>query len=58
MGLKIGQTLNMDQTDDAWDALEDCGYFSFVEIDYDDSEPGEVVLNVIVEEDMTTFYGP
>ncbi|MEN8008342.1 MAG: BamA/TamA family outer membrane protein [Candidatus Krumholzibacteriota bacterium] len=58
MGLKIGQTLNMDQTDDAWDALEDCGYFRFVEIDYDDSADGEVVLNVIVEEDMTTFYGP
>ena len=58
MGLKIGQTLNLDQTDDAWDILEDCGFFRFVEIDYDDSEPGEVVLNVIVEEDMTTFYGP
>jgi len=58
MGLKIGQTLSLDQNDDAWDALEDCGYFRFVEIDYDDSEPGQVVLNVIVEEDMTTYYGP
>jgi outer membrane protein assembly factor BamA len=58
MGLKIGQNLNMDQTDDAWDALEDCGYFRFVEIDYDDSEPGEVVLNIVLEEDLTTFYGP
>lgn len=58
MGLKIGQTLNLDQTDDAWDALEDCGYFRFVEIDYDDGELGEVVLNVIVEEDLTTYYGP
>jgi outer membrane protein assembly factor BamA len=58
LGLQIGQTLSMDQTDDAWDALEDCGYFRFVEIDYDDSEPDEVVLNVTVEEDLTTFYGP
>jgi outer membrane protein assembly factor BamA len=57
-GLKIGQTLNEDQTDDAWDALEDCGYFRFVEVDYDDSIDGEVVLNIIVEEDMATFYGP
>lgn len=57
-GLKIGQTLNEDQTDDAWDALEDCGYFRFVEMDYDDSVDGEVVLNIIVEEDMATFYGP
>ena len=58
MGLKIGQTLSLDQNDDAWDALEDSGYFRFVEIDYDDSEPGEVVLNVLLEEDLTTFYGP
>ena len=58
MGLEIGQTLSLDQNDDAWDALEDCGYFRFVEIDYDDSADGEVVLNVIVEEDLTTFYGP
>ncbi len=58
MGLEIGQTLDLDQTDDAWDALEDCGYFRFVEIDYDDSEEGQVILNVVVEEDLTTFYGP
>jgi outer membrane protein assembly factor BamA len=58
MGLKIGKTLNMDQTDDSWDALEDSGYFRFVEIDYDDGVDGEVVLNVVVEEEMTTYYGP
>ncbi len=58
MGLEIGQTLSLDQNDDAWDALEDSGYFRFVEIDYDDSEPDEVVLNVMVEEDLNTFYGP
>jgi outer membrane protein assembly factor BamA len=58
MGLEIGQTLNLDQTDDAWDALEDSGFFRFVEIDFDDDEPGEVVLHVLVEEDMTTYYGP
>jgi outer membrane protein assembly factor BamA len=58
MGLKLGQTLSLDQNDDAWDALEDCGYFGFVELDYDDSVDGEVVLNVMLEEDLATFYGP
>ena len=29
MGLEVGQTLNLDQTDDAWDALEDSGFFRF-----------------------------
>ena len=58
MGLRIGQPLSYDQVDAIWDRLEDIGYFSYVDIEYDDSEPGEVVLNVLVEEDMTLFYGP
>jgi outer membrane protein assembly factor BamA len=58
MALEVGQTLNLDQVDDAWDALEDSGFFRFVEMDYDDSEEGLVVLRVTVEEDMTTYYGP
>jgi outer membrane protein assembly factor BamA len=58
MDLQVGQTLNLDQVDDAWDALEDSGYFRFVEMDYDDSEDGQVVLRVTVEEELTTYYGP
>jgi len=57
MGLKIGQRLDLDRMDAAWDALEDCGHFRFVEMDYDD-EDDEVVLRVMVEEDLNTFYGP
>jgi len=58
MGLRIGGPFSLDRLDDAWDALEDCGYFRFVEIDYDDGNRDHVVLDVTVEEDMTTFYGP
>jgi outer membrane protein assembly factor BamA len=57
MGVKIGDPLDMDGMDAAWDALEDCGHFRFVEMDYDD-DGDEVVLNVMVEEDLNTFYGP
>ncbi|MDX2473291.1 MAG: BamA/TamA family outer membrane protein [Candidatus Krumholzibacteria bacterium] len=56
MGLKVGDGFTMDAMDDAWDALEDCGYFRFVEIDYDDDDPDQVVLTIELEEDMTTFY--
>ena len=31
MGVKIGDRLDMDGMDAAWDALEDCGHFRFVE---------------------------
>jgi len=58
MGLQIGGPFSLDRMDRAWDALEDCGYFRFVEIDYDDDDLDHVVLDVEVEEDMTTFYGP
>ncbi len=58
MGLQVGDAFTQDRLDDAWDALEDCGYFRFVEIDFDDEDPEHVILNVAVEEDMTTFYGP
>lgn len=57
MGVEVGDRLDMDGMDAAWDALEDCGYFRFVEMGYDD-DGDEVVLNVMVEEDLRTFYGP
>jgi len=58
MGLEIGQTLDMDQLDVAWDALEDSGHFRFVEMDYNDDDGETVVVTVMVEEDMSTYYGP
>jgi len=58
MGLRVGDHFTLDALDLAWDNLEDCGYFQFVEIDYDEDDPSHVVLDVMVEEDLTTFYGP
>ncbi|MBU2500052.1 BamA/TamA family outer membrane protein [bacterium] len=58
MALEIGRPLTLDDMDRAWDSLEDCGFFRFVEMEYDDEEPGEVVLRVILEEDLSTYYGP
>ncbi|MFO7609169.1 MAG: BamA/TamA family outer membrane protein [Candidatus Krumholzibacteriia bacterium] len=58
MGLVIGQRFAYDDLDGVWDHLEDLGYFAFVDMEYDDDEPDEVTLRVLVEEDMTTEYGP
>lgn len=58
MGLTVGQRFSYDDLDAVWDHLEDLGYFAFVDMEYDDGEPGEVTLRVLVEEDMTTEYGP
>jgi outer membrane protein assembly factor BamA len=58
MGLRVGDSFDMDSLDRAWDSLEDCGYFQFVEIDYDDDDQDHVVIDVMVEEDMTTYYRP
>ncbi|HPF70889.1 MAG TPA: POTRA domain-containing protein, partial [Candidatus Krumholzibacteria bacterium] len=58
MGLEIGQPFTYDDMDPVWDHLEDLGYFAFVDMEYDDAEPGEVTLRVVVEEDQTLEYGP
>jgi outer membrane protein assembly factor BamA len=58
MELQVGDPFSLDRMDHAWDTLEDSGYFRFVEIDYDDDDPEHVVIDVIVEEDLTFFYGP
>lgn len=58
LGLRIGEPFSLDRMDQAWDALEDCGYFRTVKMEYDDDEPGEVVLRVAVEEDLATYFGP
>lgn len=58
MGLAVGDAFDPETLDRAWDALEDSGYFRFVEIGYDDSDPSHVVLEIMVEEDLHTFYGP
>lgn len=58
LGLVPGQVFTYDDMDSVWDHLEDIGYFIFVDMEYDDADPGHVVLRVVVEEDVTLHYGP
>ena len=58
MDLKIGQPLTRERMDQAWDHLEDLGYFAYVDMEYDDSEPGRVILTATLEEEDTIGYGP
>jgi outer membrane protein insertion porin family len=58
LGLAVGQVFTFDDMDAVWDHLEDVGYFAFVDMEYDDSDPQAVVLRVVVEEDVTLHYGP
>ncbi len=58
LGLVIGQPFSFDDMDEAWDHLEDTGYFAFVDMEYDDADSAGVVLRVQVEEDLTAEYGP
>ncbi|RKZ19609.1 hypothetical protein DRQ50_01675 [bacterium] len=58
MGLVQGQVFTYDDMDAVWDHLEDIGYFAFVDMEYDDTDPQHVVLRVLVEEDTTIHYGP
>lgn len=58
MGLEAGDPFDLDQLDQAWDSLEDIGYFAFVDLEHETDENGRVTVVVRVEEDMTTGYGP
>jgi len=58
IGVGIGEHLDEDQVDRIWDHLEDLGFFAFVDVDYDDSDPEGVVLTIVVEEDRTTRVSP
>jgi outer membrane protein assembly factor BamA len=44
--------------DQAWDTLEDIGYFAFVDMEYEEDDDGQVTWRIMVEEDLTTAYGP
>lgn len=58
MRLSEGDTLTADRLDEAWDALEDCGWFRYVDMAAEEEPDGGLVLTVDVEEDLTTYYGP
>ncbi len=57
LGFHTGQMISRQDIDEAWDRLEDCGYFRTVDVNLDDSGD-DAVLEVVVEEDLQTFYGP
>lgn len=58
VGLTPGEPFARDAVGPIWDHLEDVGFFSYVDLEYDDGEPGLVTLRIMVEEDMSTGYGP
>jgi outer membrane protein insertion porin family len=53
LGLDVGDSFDESRFDDIWDRLEDCGYFVFVEMDYEETAPGEITLYVTVEEERS-----
>ena len=58
LGLKVGEPFDPEQLDQAWDNLEDMGYFAFVDMTDEENEAGQIDLLITVEEDLTTSYGP
>lgn len=58
MVLSEGDTLDAGRLDAAWDRLEDCGWFRWVDLEVNPTDDGGVELGVTVEEDLTTYYGP
>ena len=58
MNLSEGDTLSPDRLDTAWDALEDCGWFRYVDLTTEEDDDGGLVLMVNVEEDLSTYFGP
>lgn len=58
MGIKFGEPFSKQDMDDVWDMMEDIGYFAFVDMEYDNSQDGEVILRIYLEEDMSTHYSP
>ncbi len=57
LGLRIGQTVTREELDDAWDRLEDSGYFRTVDVHMDEGDD-TAIIRIRVEEDLKTYYGP
>lgn len=56
LGFAVGDTFSYELMDAAWDRLEDCGYFAFVDMEQEPTGDGEVVVRIFLEEEMTTSY--
>ncbi len=57
LGFHTGQLIGPKDADEAWDRLEDCGFFRTVDVTLDD-DGVEAELEIVVEEELQTFYGP
>ena len=53
-----GDTFSFKLLDEAWEHLEDLGWFAYVDLQYDDMGGDVVPVNVLVEEDRTTRWYP
>ncbi len=58
LGFAEGDPFDFARLDASWEHLEDLGWFAFVDMDYDDTDPDRIAVTVIVEEDATTRYYP
>lgn len=58
IGVSVGDAFDDDEFDTMWDSLEDCGYFTFVDMDYEEDNAEGVILYVTVEEDRTLRFYP
>jgi len=58
IGLEPGDPLPLEEFDSAWDRLEDCGYFAFVDLDTEEHDDGTVTLLVSVEEEKSARFTP
>jgi len=54
LGFAPGDPFDPKLIDAAWERLEDLGYFAYVDMDYDDEQPGvPIPVTITVEEDRT-----
>lgn len=58
VGLSPGDPFDVEVLDQVWDRLEDCGYFAFVDLDYEENEDGRIMLLITVEEEETFRLAP
>jgi len=58
IGLVPGDACDLAAIDAAWDRLEDCGYFAFVDLESEEDDEGRVTLHVMVEEEKTMRVTP
>ncbi len=56
LGFTVGDPFTYEMMDTAWDRLEDCGYFAFVDMIQEENGDGTVTVLIEVEEEMTTSY--